>query len=131
MHLSISWFDYQKALEGVPYSCVVKSIEMVEVNSKIVNCQRGNGEMENEASFKNKTASFAITTLSDTKTNIAGWLFSPLLFCISHIPVRNELKSTDCGYTVHRTERQISHLLCMFRSEDDFENEIKLVRTIV
>jgi hypothetical protein len=46
------------------------------------------------------------------------------------------MNGTECGYPVHRTERKISHLLYMDdlkllgRSEDDLENEIKIVKTI-
>ena len=90
--------------------------------------------MEHTASFKNKTASNATATHSNTKRNITRALFSPLLFCIAPIPIRNELNRADCGYTVHRTERKISHLLYMdglkllVRSEDDLESEMKIVK---
>ena len=35
-NLSTAWIDYQKELNTVPHSWVEKSIELVEVNSKIV-----------------------------------------------------------------------------------------------
>ena len=59
-----------------------------------------------------------------------GESLSPLLFCIALIPLTNELNRGDCGYQVHRTERKISHLLCMDdlkllgRNESDLKNEI-------
>ena len=43
---------YQKTFESVPHSWVEKSIQMVEVNNKIVNYQCSNGEMEQKAAFK-------------------------------------------------------------------------------
>jgi hypothetical protein len=65
-----------------------------------------------------------------------GDSLSPLLFCIPHIPLTNELNSADCGYRVHGTERKISHLLyiddlkLLGRNENDLKNEIKIVQTI-
>jgi hypothetical protein len=65
-----------------------------------------------------------------------GDSLSPLLFCIAHIPLTNELNRVDCGYQVHGTERKISYLLYMDvmkllgRNENDLKNEIKIVQTI-
>ena len=59
-----------------------------------------------------------------------------LLFCVALIPLTNKLNRGHCGYQVHRMERKISHLLYMDdlkllgRSEDDLENEIKIVKAI-
>jgi hypothetical protein len=67
---------------------------------------------------------------------LQGDCLSPLLFCIALIPLTNELNRADCGYQVHGTEREISHLLYMDdlkllgRNESDLENEIKTVQTI-
>ena len=67
---------------------------------------------------------------------IQGDSLSPLLFCIALIPLTNELNRADCGYQVHGTERNISHLLYMDdlkllgRNENDLDNEISIVPTI-
>ena len=53
---------------------------------------------------------------------------SPLLFCITLIPLTYELNRADCGYHVHGTERKISHLLyiddlkLLGRNENDLKN---------
>ena len=65
-----------------------------------------------------------------------GDSLSPLLFCIALVPLKNELNGADCGYQVHGTEREISHLLYMDDlkllggNENDLKNEIKIVQTI-
>ena len=65
-----------------------------------------------------------------------GDSLSPLLFCITLIPLTNELNRADCGYQVHGTERKISHLLFMDdlkllgRNENELKNEMKIVQTI-
>ena len=38
-----------------------------------------------------------------------GHSLSPLLFCITLIPLTNKLKRADYGYQVYGTERKISH----------------------
>ena len=61
---------------------------------------------------------------------------SPLIFCAALIPLANKLNRADCGYQVHGNERKISHFLYMddlklpCRSEDNLENEIKIVKAI-
>jgi hypothetical protein len=57
-----------------------------------------------------------------------GDLLSPLLFCISLIPLTHELNRSKCGYQVYGTERKINHLLYMDdlkligRSEEELRN---------
>ena len=92
--------------------------------------------MEHKAFFKNKAGSHAVTTHSDTKRNIPRGLSFAITFCITLIPLTNELNGADCVYQVHGTERKISHLLYMDdlkllgRNENDLENERKIVQTI-
>jgi hypothetical protein len=65
-----------------------------------------------------------------------GDFLSPLLFCIALMPLTHQLNRADCGYQIHGAERKISHLLYMdalkllCTSEEDLENEIKIVKTI-
>jgi len=72
----------------------------------------------------------------DKMSSIPGDCLSPLLFCITLNALKNELTKTDCVYQVHKTERKISHKLCMddlkllVRDEDELENEIKIVKAI-
>ena len=66
--------------------------------------------MEHKASFKNKAASNAVATHSDTKRNIPGGLSFAITFCMAFIHAINELNRAECGYPVHGTERKICHL---------------------
>jgi hypothetical protein len=50
-NLSIAWIDYQKAFDSVPHSWVKKSIEMVEVNSKIIRFCKLSMEKWSKSSF--------------------------------------------------------------------------------
>jgi hypothetical protein len=60
---------------------------------------------------------------------------SPLLFCIAFVALTHELNNADCGYQVHKTEKENKSLavygwLETDRDEDDLENEIKIVKAI-
>jgi hypothetical protein len=61
----------------------------------------------------------------------------PLLFCVAHIPLSNELDRANCGYPIQRTERKMNHLLYMDdlnllgRSEGDLEIEIKILKEVI
>jgi len=65
-----------------------------------------------------------------------GDCLSPLLFCIALNALTHDLNKADCVYQVHKTERKISHLLCMddlkllVGDDDKLENEIKIVKAI-
>jgi hypothetical protein len=65
-----------------------------------------------------------------------GDSLSPLLFCITNIPLTNELNRADCGYQVRGAERKISYVLYMDdlkllgKNENDMQNEIKIVQAI-
>ena len=69
-------------------------------------------------------------------SSIPGDCLSPIIFCIALNALTHEWNKADCVYQVHKTERKISHLLCMddfkllVRDEDKLENEIKIVKAI-
>jgi hypothetical protein len=92
--------------------------------------------MEHNTSFEKNVGRHAVATDSCMKRNIPGGLSLPLLFCIALIPLTHELNRADCGYQVHRTERQISYLLylddmkLLGRSEDDLENEKIILKAV-
>ena len=60
----------------------------------------------------------------------------PLPFCIALVALTHELNRADCGYQVHKTEREVRHLFYvndfkqLVKAEDGLENEIKIVEAI-
>jgi hypothetical protein len=34
--LSMAWIDYQKAFDRVPHSWIIKSLELIEINNKVI-----------------------------------------------------------------------------------------------
>jgi len=92
--------------------------------------------MEHKAYFKTKQEVMQSQLIQIRRGIFQGDSLSPLIFCITLIPLTNELNRADCGYQVHGTERKISHLLYMDdlkligRNENDLKNEMKIVQTI-
>ena len=35
-NLSMAWIDYQKALDSVPHSWIIKSLELIGINNKVI-----------------------------------------------------------------------------------------------
>jgi hypothetical protein len=35
-NLSMAWIDYQKAFDRVPHSCIIKSLELIGINNKVI-----------------------------------------------------------------------------------------------
>jgi len=65
--------------------------------------------------------------------NVTGGLSFAITLLYSPFALTHELNRADCGYQVHKTEREISHLLyvnglkLLVRDEDGLENEIKKI----
>ena len=89
--------------------------------------------MEHKASFKTKQKVMQTQTIQIRWGIFQGDSLSPLIFCRAIVAFTHDLNRADFGYEVNKTERKVSHLLCMndlkllVRDEDEFENEIKIV----
>jgi hypothetical protein len=96
-----------KAYDSIPHSWVGKSIELVEVNTKIIRLYELLLKKWNDASVKNKAGRNAIAAHSDTNRNIPGAL--TLLFCV----VVTRLILAEGGSQVHGTVGEVSHCIWM------------------
>ena len=90
--LCMTWIDCQKAFNRVPHSWIIKSLELIWINNKIV-------------SFTKKLMSYwrtrmrlhtenKLTETEDIKIQCGifqGDSLSPLLFCTSLIPLTEQL----------------------------------------
>ena len=101
-NLSTVWIDYQKAFNSVPHSWVVKSTEMVRVNSKIVKfCKWSVQEREQwnkMLQLKTKQEVMQLQPIHIWWGIFQGDSLSPLIFCIALIPLTHEL-IVDITYT--------------------------------
>ena len=46
-NLCMAWIDYQKALDRVPHSWIIKSLELNGINKSYIMCQEGHELLEN------------------------------------------------------------------------------------
>ena len=134
--MCMAWIDYQKAIDGVPHSWIIKSIELVGISNKVL-------------SFTKKVMSYWRTHMRvDTENKLIetedikipcgifqGDSLSPLLFCICLIPLTEQLNGLNTGYEEHTTKTKISHLLYMgdlkliAKSEEELQKQIRIVKT--
>ena len=121
--------DYQKAFDRVPHSWIIKSLELIGINNKVV-------------LFTKKVMSYCrIRTRLHTENKLIetddikiqcgifqGDSLSPLLFCICFIPLTEQLNRLNTGYEEHTTKTKISHLLyvddlkLIAKSEKELQN---------
>ena len=111
-NLCMAWIDYQKAFERVPHSWIIKSLELIGINNKVV-------------SFTKKVMSYWRTRMrlqtenklietDDIKLQCGifqGDSLSPLLFCICLIPLTEQLNRLNTGYEEHTTNNNIAPAL--------------------
>jgi hypothetical protein len=106
--------DYEKAIDRVPHSWIINSLELIGINNKII-------------SFTKKIMSHWRTRMCTCTENklieteeieiqcgiFQGDSLSPLLLCISLIPLTEQLNRLNTGYEDHTAKTKISHLLYM------------------
>jgi hypothetical protein len=120
--LSTAWIDYQKAFDRVPHSWIIKSLELIGINNKIISftkkimtywktwmCLHAENKLIETEDIKIQCGTFQADSLS------------PLLFCICLIPLAEQLNRLNMGYEEHTTKTKISHLLYM----DDLKPTVK------
>jgi len=130
------WIDYQKALDRVPQSWIIKFLELIGINNKVI-------------AFTKKVMTYWRTRMrlhaenelietEDIKIHCGifqGDSLSPFLFCICLIPHTEQLNRLNTGYEEHIMKTKISHLLYMddlkliAKSEEEFQKQIQIVKT--
>jgi len=128
--------DYQKAFDRVPHSWIIKSLELIGINNKVI-------------AFTKKATTYWRTCMhlhtenelietEDIKIQhgiFQGDSLSPLLFCICLIPLTEQLnRLNNTGYEEQITKTKISHLLYMdglkliAKSEEELRKQIQTVK---
>jgi hypothetical protein len=130
--------DYQKAFDRVPHSWIIKFLETIGINTKVIlfiqkamgywrTCMRLHAEnkLRETEDIKIKCGIFQ------------GDSLSPLLFSICLLPFTEQLKKLNTGYEKHKTKTKISHLLYMddlkliAKSEEKLQKQIQTVKNLV
>lgn len=115
-NLSMAWIDYRKAFDTTSHELLVHLLECLKVSPNIVRC------IQNllpcwRTRFTIKTGGRAVSTepVSYRRGVFQGDTLSPLLFCISLLPLSVSLENTPgykCGDPKFR-DHKITHLFYM------------------
>jgi hypothetical protein len=132
----MAWIDYQKAFYSVPHSCIIKSLELIEINNKVVSFVK-----KVMPHWRTRMCLHAEQKLIKTEHIkidcgiFQGDSLSPLLFCICLIPLTEQWNRLNTEYEEHTTKTKISHLLYMdylkliAKSEEELQRQIHTVKT--
>jgi hypothetical protein len=137
-NLCIAWIDYQKAFDRVSHSWIIKSLEIIGINTEVISfTQEVMGYWRTRMSLH---AENKLIEREDIKIQCAifqGDSLSPLLFCICLLPLTKQLNKLNTGYEEHTTKTKISHLLYMdemkliAKSEEELQKQIQTVKILV
>jgi hypothetical protein len=105
----MAWIDYQKAFDRVPHSWIIKSLELIGINNKVIAFTK-----EVITYWKTLMRPHAENRLIETEDIkiqcgiFQGDSLSPPLFCICLIALTEQLNRLNTGYEEH-TRRQNFH----------------------
>ena len=108
----MAWIDYQNAFDRVPHSWIIKSLQLIGINNKVISltkkvmtywetcmCLHAENKLIETEDIKIQCGIFHADSLSQ------------LLFCICLIPLTEQLNRLNTAYEEHTTKTKISHLL--------------------
>ena len=111
-NLSTAWIDYRKAFDSVPHDWILRSLELYKVSPFISNFLRNSMSKWRTRLFLSHNEGVGESHAIKIKRGIfQGDSLSPLLFCISLIPLSNELNNTRSGYNI--LQKVVNHLFYM------------------
>ena len=112
----MAWIDYQKAFDRVPHSRIIKSLELIGINNKVILFTKKVMTCCKTRMCLHAENKFILVETEDIKIQCGifqGDSLSPLLFCICLIPLTEQLNRLKTGYEEHTKKTKISHLLYM------------------
>ncbi|XP_042889217.1 uncharacterized protein LOC122264411 [Penaeus japonicus] len=111
-NLSTAWIDYRKAFDSVPHDWILRSLELYKISPVISNFLRNSMSKWHTKLFLSHNEGVGESNAIKIKRGIfQGDSLSPLLFCISLIPLSNELNNTGAGYNIF--QKVLNHLFYM------------------
>ena len=99
--LSYAWIDYKKAFDSIPYKWILRSLELFKVTARVVGFLKYNMKnWKTQLVLTHKSDAFMSDNINMKRGILQGDSLSPLLFCISLIPLSLELNSSFYGYKI-------------------------------
>jgi hypothetical protein len=137
-NVCMTWIDYQKAFDRVPHSWIIKSLEMIGINTKVISFTKK--VMDYWRTRMRLHAEKKLIEAEDIKIQCGifqGDSLSSLLFCIYLLSLTEQLNKLNTGYKEHTTKTKISHLLYMddlkliAKSKEEFQIRFKQLKILV
>jgi hypothetical protein len=129
------WIGYQKALDRMPHSWIIKFLELIGINNKVITFTEK--AMTYRRTRMRLHAEDELIETEDIKIHCGIFQGdSPLLFCICLIPLTEQLSRLNTGYEEHITKTKISHVLYMdevkliAKSEEELRKQVDTVKTV-
>jgi hypothetical protein len=134
--LSMAWFDYQKAFDSVPHGWIIKSLELIGFNNRVISFVKKVMPHCTTRMCLHAEQKLIKTEYINVKYVIfQGDSLSPLLFYICLNPLTEQLNRLNTGYEEHTKKTKISHMLYMddskliAKSEEELQRQILTVKT--
>ena len=106
----MTWVDYKKAYDMVPYSWIIATMEMPGLANNII-------DLIKQSMKESKTNLYADEKLLGSvpirRGIFQGDSFSPLLFVIVLLPLTHKLRETGMGYQLEKNGAKVNHLFFM------------------
>ena len=100
-NLSMAWIEYRKAFGSVSHGRMLKALDMFKLSPTIINFLQYNMGLWNTSfRFTNANGMTKTENLQIKCGIFIGNSLSPLLFCISLIPLSIQLNSAGYGYQI-------------------------------
>ena len=106
----MSWIDYKKAYDMVPYSWIKEILHITGVAANIQNLLTNS--MENWGTLSSSNGK-ELDKIVIKRVLFQGDPFSPLLFVMAMILLTMILRKVDAGYRFNRSREKVNHLLFM------------------
>ena len=132
-NLSTAWIDYKKAFDSVRHARIIKSLQIHKVSPVLINFLSTSMHKWNTKLLLNHSKG----QITSNDININSGIFqgdslSPLLFCLSLIPLSKMLN--DCHYGYNIFDERVNHLFYMDdlklfgKNDSEIEGLLKTVK---
>ena len=131
-NMSCAWIDYRKAFDSVPHDWILRSLDLCKASPILINfLKESMKQWQTKLLLTHQSGTITCENLKIRRGIFQGDSLSPLLFCISLIPLSLELNNSGYGYKIGNDK--FSHLFYMddlkLYGKDD--NEIEGLLRIV
>lgn len=134
-NLTMAWIDYKKAFDSVPHSWILQALKIYRVSPTIIRfVEESMKEWKTEMYLYHQQGSVQTGQIAIKRGIFQGDSLSPLLFCMSLIPLTNMINRQGLGYEIDG-ENKVSHLLYMDdlkifgKSEEQMRQAMHIVKT--